>query len=152
MKERCQICGSDKIEVIIKDEEFKYKGYTLIISNYKSIACHTCGESIADKESYEKTIVLLRDFHRRTDGFLSSEEIKSIRKSFNMTQDEFSDLLGGGEKAFARYETGKVMQSKPMDNLLRILKEIPEAIDVLKEKTSTKHHLSVFKEDLGCYH
>lgn len=149
MEERCQICGSDKIEKIINDEEFKYKGYTLIISNYKSIICHTCGESVADKESYEKSIPLLRDFHRKTDGFLSGQEIKSIRKSFNMTQDEFSDLLGGGEKAFARYETGRVMQSKPMDNLLRILKEIPEAIDVLKEKTNNKSHLPVFKEDIA---
>jgi len=148
MSEKCQVCGSDNIEEVIKDEVFKYNGNSLTIHDFKSVICHTCGESISDKESYEKSVPLLRDFHRKVDGFLSSEEIKSIRKSFNMTQDDFSELLGGGEKAFARYETSKVMQSKPMDNLLRILREYPEALDSLRDKTHNKSCPSIFNEDI----
>src|SRR5512133_647545 len=127
----CQICGSMNIEITVGKEEFTYKGSTLIIDDYKRTVCHNCGESTVDNESYERSIPLLRDFHRSVDGYLTGDEIKCIRKSFNMTQDEFSSVLGGGEKAFARYETGRVMQSKPMDNLLRILKVYPEAISVL---------------------
>ncbi len=66
------------------------------------------------------------------------KEIKAIRKSFGLTQDEFSELLGGGAKAFARYENGTVLQSKPMDNLLRGLREYPEMINLYK-----KHSLKV---------
>ena len=148
MAEKCQICGSDKTEEVIKNEEFKYKGQSFTINNYKSIVCQNCGESITDNESYERSIPLLRDFHRKTDGYLTSGEIKSIRRSFNATQDDFSELLGGGEKAFARYEAGKVMQSKPMNNLLKVLRAYPEAIDLLKEKPNDKFHPSISKENI----
>jgi HTH-type transcriptional regulator/antitoxin MqsA len=147
MSNKCQICGSESIKEVIKDEEFCYKDNKLVIPDYKSVICENCGESVADKQSYEDSIPILRDFHRKVDGFLTCEEIKSIRKSFQMTQDSFSELLGGGEKAFARYETGKVMQSKPMDNLLRILREYPEAVGVLSDKPIKKREFAVFKGD-----
>ncbi|MBN2436274.1 MAG: type II toxin-antitoxin system MqsA family antitoxin [Spirochaetes bacterium] len=132
----CQVCGSENTELVVQDQEFSYKGHTLVIKDYQSTLCHNCGESIEENESYEKSIPLLRDFHRSVDGYLTGNEIRTIRKSFNMTQDEFSSVLGGGEKAFARYETGRVMQSKPMDNLLRILRDFPESISTLAAKST----------------
>lgn len=138
MGEKCQICGSGGTEIVVGREEFVYKGNSLFIDNYKKTVCHNCGESTTDNESYERSIPLIRDFHRSVDGYLGGEEIKNIRKSFNMTQEEFSTLLGGGEKAFARYETGRVMQSKPMDNLLKILRVIPDAINIIHKTEEVK--------------
>jgi HTH-type transcriptional regulator/antitoxin MqsA len=128
----CQVCGSKNIENISKIEIFEYKGQKIELPDYKQVFCRNCGESVADSETVRRSVPLLRDAQRVIDGLMTGDEIRSIRKSFKMTQAEFSQILGGGEKAFARYETGKVAQSKSMDNLLRILRKMPEVIDIIK--------------------
>jgi HTH-type transcriptional regulator / antitoxin MqsA len=132
MNTKCQICGSTDTEIVSKTEIFKYKGRKIEIPDYKQVHCRNCGESVADPKAVKRSEPILRDAQRTIEGLLTGNEIKAIRKSFNMTQEEFSEILGGGEKAFARYETGRVAQSRPMDNLLKILKAIPVAMDVLK--------------------
>ena len=123
----CGICGSNKIVKQKCVETFEYKGQKLKVEDYSVFKCNTCGEEFVD-EAYLKTIELrLRDFHRSVDGLLTSKEIKEIRKSLGFSQEKLGELLGGGKKAFARYENGTVCQSKPMDNLLRLLRDDPYA-------------------------
>ena len=71
------------------------------------------------------------------DGLLTSQEIKKIRKSLGFTQEVLGELLGGGEKSFARYENGHVTQSRAMDNLLRILNDYPFVLKALPYRTSS---------------
>ena len=134
MDKKCRVCGSEDTELMEGPELFEYKGHSIEIPNYKKLHCRTCGESVADPEAVKSSVALLRDAQRSIDGFLTAREIRDIRKSFGLTQEQMSTMLGGGEKAFARYETGKVLQSKSMDNLLRVLREYPETIDVLSVK------------------
>ena len=58
-------------------------------------------------------------------------DIKRIRRKLHLTQEQMATLLGGGLKGFARYENGQVVQSRAMDNLLRILDRFPESLGVL---------------------
>ncbi|MBN1984325.1 MAG: type II toxin-antitoxin system MqsA family antitoxin [Chitinivibrionales bacterium] len=133
----CPVCGSDQIEKVTKKEIFKYKGQNIEVSDYTVYYCKVCGEGIADPKSRKKSERILRDAQRIFEGYLTSSEIRNIRMKFNLTQDEFSKILGGGAKAFARYETGKILQSKPMDNLLRTLRDYPEAIESIKKQESS---------------
>lgn len=127
--EKCVVCGTGSTVAKSMDQTFNYKGKTLVIHDYKVFECLNCGEAFVD-ESYENTIERqLRDFHREVEGLLKSHEIKAIRESLGFKQDAFGELLGGGKKAFARYENCTVTQSKPMDNLLRILRDNPESLD-----------------------
>ncbi len=57
---------------------------------------------------------------------------KRIRKKFGCTQEEMAKKLGVGLKTFARYETSQVIQSRAMDNLLRILDKHPEALNAIE--------------------
>jgi YgiT-type zinc finger domain-containing protein len=66
-KEICKICGSNKTEIISKSEKFEYKGFFLTIHNYRTIFCNTCNESIIEKETYEKSVSLLKRFHTKVD-------------------------------------------------------------------------------------
>lgn len=133
----CPVCGAteDKLTTSTGTETFNYKGASVVIEGYTVTTCSACGEGFVDPESRKRSVVILRDHQRALDGFLTSHEIKGIRKSLNKTQDELSVLLGGGEKAFARYENGTVLQSKAMDNLLRILQKCPESINLLGQAT-----------------
>jgi putative zinc finger/helix-turn-helix YgiT family protein len=135
LSKECQVCGSNNVREIIRTEIFEYNGEKIPIENYAVVHCDTCGEEVAGPESRNRSIPILRDAQRLIDRFLTAKEIRSIRKSFNMTQAQFSELLGGGEKGFARYETGRVLQSRPMDNLLRILSRHPETIETLQNHT-----------------
>ena len=136
----CPICGNGYLERKEIDEVFEYKGHKVIYPNYVVYHCSTCDESIVDKKSMRESTKFIRDFQRSVDGFLTSDKIASIRKNLGFTQDQMGELLGGGKKAFARYEGGQVLQSKPMDNLLRILDEFPFTICALTKSMDTKKY------------
>ena len=42
----------------------------------------------------------------RTEGLLEPEEIRRIRKKLGLTQAAAGELIGGGPRAFQKYETG----------------------------------------------
>ena len=128
----CPICSSNKIEPQKVKEVFEYKGQRKEFENYEIFRCNSCEEEFVN-EDYLKTIKKeIRDFHHEVDGLLTSYEIKRIRKEFGYNQEDFGNLLGGGKKAFARYENGSVSQSRPMNNLLKVIDKMPEALDVLQ--------------------
>lgn len=127
----CPICGEGRLKKKSITEEFEYKGEKISIPDYVIYECHNCGESIVDNETIKRSNKLLKDFYRRVDGLLTSKEIKEIREVFGFSQDYFSEIVGGGPKAIAKYESGLVIQSRAMDNLLRILSAYPSVLNVI---------------------
>lgn len=125
---KCPVCGKGDLVKTVVEEKFEYKGKTKRISNYVVYRCSACEEEIVDKASLKKAGRILNQFKNEVDGLLSAEEIKKIRTELGFTQRQMADLLGGGAKSFARYETGAVRLSKPMDNLLRILARFPSLV------------------------
>lgn len=137
----CPVCGEGELATKTIEEQFTYKGQHLIVPDYLIYECAACGEALVDPASSKKAEKLLKDFSREVDGLLSAASIKRIRKKLGFTQEQMAEVCGGGLKGFARYESGQVMQSKGMDNLLRILDEFPGALDIINRrpaKTSEK--------------
>ncbi len=136
--EFCPICNSDKMGEEIITKNFEYKGHTLVIPNYKIYKCQNCEETFPDSIRLKQIEKDIRDFHRKTDALLSSDEIKHIRTGLGFTQEKFGEILGGGAKAFARYENGTITQSRPMDNLLRVIWHYPGGIGIVHNKPPIK--------------
>lgn len=124
----CPVCGEAKCKRKTITETFTYKGQRLVVPNYVVYYCPHCREEFLDHQLIRPHQQQLRDWQRAIDGLLSAEEIRHLRKSLGLSQDEFSALLGGGGKAFARYETGAVRQSVAMDNLLRAVQKHPSLL------------------------
>jgi HTH-type transcriptional regulator/antitoxin MqsA len=118
----------------VVEEVFTYKGQTLAVPDYVVYECAACGEAVVDPASSQRASKLLKDFGRSVDGLLIAADIKRIRKKLGYTQEQMAEVCGGGLKGFARYESGQVMQSKGMDNLLRILDEFPYVLDVINRR------------------
>lgn len=135
--QECPICEKNTLVEKIIEEKFEYKGRYLVVPEYVVFSCASCGEELVSKETLKKTEKIIRDFQRETDGLLTSSQIKRGRVALGFTQDAFASLLGVGEKNFARYENGKVTQSKSMDNLLRIIFEYPFTIDAISDHKFT---------------
>ena len=62
---------------------------------------------------------------------MTPEEIRDIRVSLGLTQVEAGELLGGGPRAFTKYEAGTVKPSASVVRLLRLLEADPSMISVL---------------------
>lgn len=65
---------------------------------------------------------------------LQPEQIKTIRKKLNLTQTKAGEYIGGGPKAFQKYEAGTLLPSKAISNLLIVLDNYPEAINLMKKE------------------
>jgi len=127
----CPVCEAGHLKAVRKDVPFEYKGHRHVVANVRAYECELCGESLWDDHDEKKVERSLTDIRREIDGLLTSDEIREIRQSFGMTQVQFAEALKVGEKNFARYESGQATQGRSTDNLLRILREYPNAIQAI---------------------
>ncbi len=58
--------------------------------------------------------------------------VKSIRKKLGLTQEKAGLLIGGGKRAFQKYESGTLYPSDAAMGLLEVLNVKPEAIQILE--------------------
>jgi HTH-type transcriptional regulator/antitoxin MqsA len=145
-EEKCPICEKGTLKRQVKDKVFKYKGESITIPGYVTYNCDVCGDAVVDNGTLRESGRILKDFQRQVDGLLLAEEIRNIRKKLNLSQEEMAEILGGGLKSFARYETGQVCQSKGMDNLLRILDAYPFTMNVIQKNQVKKLTLHMQKK------
>ena len=94
--------------------------------------CQDTGEGIHTEEDQKVSDEALRDLKIRVENLLPSEEVRRIRKKLALTQREAGAIVGGGPNAFQKYESGEVLASKAMSNLLRVLEKHPEDVEELK--------------------
>ena len=62
---------------------------------------------------------------------LNPEEIRAIRESLGLSQVQAGELLGGGPRAFAKYEAGTIKPAASVVNLLRLLEADPAGMETL---------------------
>lgn len=151
--DKCPVCGLGALRKKSVEEVFDYKGKTLKIKGYVIYECPVCEESIVDRKTLKDTKYQLIKFRRKVDNLLTPNEIREIRTLFGYTQEKFGAILGGGKKAFARYENGTITQSRAMDNQLKMLKSNPEILAAIVGKLSdfnkTSHVIDSSADDLG---
>jgi HTH-type transcriptional regulator / antitoxin MqsA len=131
----CSICGKGTLKKEVIEEKLTYKGEPITIPDYIVYKCDLCNEAIVDKGTLKTSGKLLKNFKCKVDGLLTGDEIREIRRKLGLTQEEMSEILGGGLKGFARYETGQICQSKAMDNLLRVLDRFPQLVHFIQKKS-----------------
>ena len=64
---------------------------------------------------------------------LEPEEIRRIRKKLGLTQEAAGEIIGGGPRAFQKYETGDLLPSRAISSALD-LDHDPKALTVLKAR------------------
>ena len=69
--------------------------------------------------------------HNCSESGIAPEEIRSIRERLGLTQAEAGELIGGGPRAFTKYEAGTVRPAASVINLLRVLEAHPNALATL---------------------
>ena len=66
---------------------------------------------------------------------LEPDEIRAIREGLGLSQVEAGELLGGGPRAFTKYEAGAIRPRASVVRLLRVLEANPDALPSLTGKS-----------------
>jgi HTH-type transcriptional regulator / antitoxin MqsA len=77
---------------------------------------------------------MLNRLKARGEGLLEPEEIRQIRKKLCLSQEAAGQLIGGGPRAFQKYESGDLLPSRAVSSALVLLDHAPHALSVLKNR------------------
>jgi HTH-type transcriptional regulator / antitoxin MqsA len=130
----CPECGS-VMRYELHDDVLEYKGQERTI---KTLGwwCTRCGAAILTGEpllAHERAFLELK---AEVDHVLGPEEVARVRRTLGLSQRRAGELLGGGPRAFQKYEAGKQAVSVPMSHLLRLLANDPARLRELTPAAS----------------
>ncbi len=131
----CPECGG-RMAFKTKADRLEYKGHTRLVRT-KGWWCDSCDEGILEGEALKSSEMAFMELKAEVDGILSPEEVARIRKRLRLSQRRAGEILGGGPRAFQKYESGSVSVSAPMSNLLRLLGQDPKRLRELQPEAET---------------
>lgn len=128
-KTECGICGGEAAFVTEEREVRVGKRSAVVESEF--FRCSVCGEELYEPGQMDAVMVKASTAIREELGLLMPEEIKAIRESLELTQADFEQLLGVGEKTVVRWERGTVFQNSATDVLIRAVQDVDGFADYL---------------------
>lgn len=114
------------MEIVREREQFKL-GRRRATVDVERFRCGQCGEVFYSPDQADAAQVAVADQIRSQDGALSPSAIKDIRRRLCLTQVQLEQLLGVGPKSVVRWERGTVTPNRATDQLLRLVRDVPEA-------------------------
>ncbi len=129
----CPECGG-QMAFEKRANKITYLGHSRTL---KTLAwwCGSCGEAILDGDALRVRETAFLELKAAVDGVLGPSEVAKVRETLGLSQRKAGELLGGGPRAFQKYESGKQAVSVPMSLLLRLLANDPKR---LRELSGTK--------------
>ena len=123
----CMRCGSSQVLIEHRSDVVDFKGLTLEVEGLVETVCQKCqhrwvtdGQEIDNLAILRAAYSIKRDAVRSREGLLTAEQIEHILARLGLSKSEAATLFGGGANAFYKYIGGDVLQSFPMDRLLRL--------------------------------
>jgi HTH-type transcriptional regulator/antitoxin MqsA len=93
--------------------------------------CDASEESIHTGEDMKVSDRALNRLKAETEGLPLPEEIRRIRTKLGLTQEAAGELIGGGPRAFQKYEAGDLLPSRAVSSALALLDHDPSGLSVL---------------------
>lgn len=140
---RCPTCnaGCLRDQVIAERFEFEVDGKTktVVAENVPVSECDNaaCGERLSGPEAAR----IRHEAICRTFGLLTPREIQAIRERLELSQERFAQLTGIGVATISRWERGRLLQNRAMDNLLRLVEQREENVRFLAERQESEQPL-----------
>lgn len=117
------------------DDVLEYQGQTRTIQTL-GWWCSRCGEGILAGEALQAHEQAFQELKAEVDQVLGPKEVAQVRRTLGLSQRRAGELLGGGPRAFQKYEAGKQAVSVPMSHLLRLLANDPSRLRELAPATA----------------
>lgn len=128
---RCRRCGKNEVVTGTTryDAEVRHDGrlHRFTIPNLALPICRSCGELVFTNAADRQVIDGLRSHL----GLLSPQQIRDALSCLGMTQKEAARRLGIAEETLSRWLNESQIQSRALDNLLRLFFTFPAVRDAL---------------------
>ena len=145
---RCTECGSE-MRFTSEPMKERYKGEEFTVTGIERWVCDECGNDVMKAEEADRLGRKLVDAYATRKGLLLPSEIRELRESLGMSQKDFEKLIGVSSPTVSRWETGAVQQSKTADNLMRLIRDVPDARNHMLEKTETQYKSSAYRSEIS---
>lgn len=99
----------------------------------EGLKCPICGYETIEGARMAEFRRLVADEYRKEHGLLTSTQIRSLRKSLGMNQEEFAGHLGVGIASVKRWEMGKIQDRRSNDCIIR---EVGRGVGTAREWTN----------------
>lgn len=96
--------------------------------------CDECEESVHTGKDMKVSDRMLNRLKAHSEGLLGPEDIRRIRQKLGLSQEAAGLLIGGGPRAFQKYESGDLLPSRAISSALVLLDHDPEALALLKRR------------------
>jgi putative zinc finger/helix-turn-helix YgiT family protein len=128
---RCHHCGQVRVRPVRIDyaDEVQYDGrlVSFVAKDVEIPICQNCGEKVFTLEVDDQ----LSDALRSHLQLLTPSQIRDGIEKLGMSQKEMAARLGVAEATLSRWVNNVVIQSRAMDNYLRVFFRFPEVRAVL---------------------
>jgi putative zinc finger/helix-turn-helix YgiT family protein len=127
----CDECDSGTVEAVTEDYAIRTPdGNTIVVPGVEMHRCNQCGETLIPAASSR----YISEYEARETEQLTREELHAIFERSDLTQKDFAEALGLGEKTFHRWLKGTQVVSRSMGYYLRAMDRFPEAFGWVKTR------------------
>jgi putative zinc finger/helix-turn-helix YgiT family protein len=123
---RCRHCGKNEVVMTTTryDAEVRHDGrlYAFTVDCLDIPVCQACGQKVFTEKVDDQINAALRSHLH----LLTPEEMRAALDRIGMTQKEAAGRLGIAEATLSRWLTETQIQSRAMDNLLRVFFAFPQ--------------------------
>jgi HTH-type transcriptional regulator / antitoxin MqsA len=127
----CPSCGG-KMRFEKRTDTLLYKGQERPIQT-QAWWCEACDEAILAGDALRARELEFQKLKAEVDQVLAPAEVAAVRSRLGLSQRKAGELLGGGPRAFQKYEAGTQAVSAPMSHLLTLLANDPTRLDELRD-------------------
>lgn len=139
----CPTTGTPMVRGM-KQLTLSYKGESITF-DMPGWYSQTSAEGVHSGEDMKVSDRVLNRLKARVEGLLEPEEIRRIRKRLRLSQSAAGELIGGGPRAFQKYESGDLLPSRAISSALVLLDHQPNALRVLEARSASSGRVSKAK-------
>jgi len=128
----CPTCGaglSERKRML----KLPVNGEEISVPDSAHLRCPRCREVVLRFDDARRLRQQALEIYRRKYGLLSADEIRSLRERVGLTQVMMARLLRLGGNTISRWEAGRNVQTGAMDILLRMIRDVPGALEYLRK-------------------
>lgn len=129
----CRYCGEGQMSEEAFVENIKFGRTNISVPGLLHWRCNACASVMTSAKQFEYNADLVSAVKKSATYYVSVPALKTFREKYALSQREAGKLIGAGDAAFGKYETGARM-SAPTAKLIRVAMAIPEVVRMLAEE------------------
>lgn len=129
----CRYCEEGQMSEETFVENIKIGRANHSVNGLVHYRCNVCDSVMTSAEQYEHNFDLIKNAEKLSVNYLSVATLRDFRDKFCLSQRDAGKLIGVGDAAFGKYETGARL-SAPTAKLIRVLSNFPEAARMLADE------------------